>query len=178
MARLAANPHLRFGAVLEPYRPDLTDLQVAVRTWPALELSAVERPLRAGAPSDILGYRDKYVAGEGMAGANRELPARIPLRAGEGPPPGGGADRRRWPASAGWPASTTCPTAEEFVVNEINTVPGSLARYLWVAPPVPFATLLADLLAEARQRPTHAYSAAGADGSVLRSAGSIAGKLG
>ena len=35
-----------------------------------------------------------------------------------------------------------------------------------------------DLLAEARQRPTHAYSAAGADGTVLRSAGSIAGKLG
>jgi len=67
---------------------------------------------------------------------------------------------------------------DTFVVNEINTVPGSLARYLWVTPPVPFATLLADLLAEARQRPTHAYTAAGADGSVLRSAGSIAAKLG
>ena len=47
LARLAVNPHLRFGAVLEPYRPDLTDLQVAVRTWPELELSAVERPIRA-----------------------------------------------------------------------------------------------------------------------------------
>jgi hypothetical protein len=43
---------------------------------------------------------------------------------------------------------------------------------------VAFTTLLTDLLAEARQRPTHAYSAAGADGSVLRSAGSIAAKLG
>ena len=57
-------------------------------------------------------------------------------------------------------------------------MPGSLARYLWVTPPVPFSTLLDDLLEEARRRPTHAYSAAGADGSVLRSAGSIAAKLG
>ena len=66
----------------------------------------------------------------------------------------------------------------QFVVNEVNTIPGSLARYLWVDPEVPFATLLGDLLDEARSSPTHAYSAAGADGTVLRSAGSIAGKLG
>ena len=176
-ARLSANPHLRFGAVLEPYRPDLSDLQVAVRTWPSLELSAVERPLRAEGSSDILDYRDKYVAGEGMAGASRELPARIPpelekslRQAGE-----------RIAALAGVRGVARIDYLSddrEFFVNEINTVPGSLARYLWIAPPVPFATLLADLLDEARQRPTHSYSAAGADGSVLRSAGSIAGKLG
>jgi D-alanine-D-alanine ligase len=65
-----------------------------------------------------------------------------------------------------------------FVVNEVNTIPGSLARYLWVDPVVPFGDLLADLLDEARQRPTHSYTAAGADATVLRSAGSIAGKLG
>ena len=77
-ARLTANPHLRFGAVVEPYRPDLSDLQIAVRTWPSLELSAIERPIRASGAADILDYRDKYVAGEGMAGARRELPAQIP----------------------------------------------------------------------------------------------------
>ncbi len=65
----------------------------------------------------------------------------------------------------------------DLFVNEINTIPGSLARYLWVDPPLSFEVLLADLLDEAVGRPTHAYSAAGADGSVLRSAGSIAGKL-
>lgn len=177
VARLTANPHLRFGAVLEPYRPDLTDLQMAVRTWPALELSAVERPIRASIAADILDYRDKYVAGEGMAGAKRELPARIPpelekaLRHA--------AERIAALAGVrGVARIDFLSDGSEFVVNEINTVPGSLARYLWVAPPVPFATLLADLLAEARERPTHAYSAAGADGTVLRSAGSIAGKLG
>ena len=164
--------------MLEPYRPDLTDLQVGVRTWPTLELSAIERPIRASAGADILDYRDKYVAGEGMAGANRELPAQISLRAGEGASVTPASGSPPWPGSGAWPASTTSPTATDFVVNEINTIPGSLARYLWVTPVLPFSTLLGDLLAEARQRPTHAYSAAGADGTVLRSAGSIAGKLG
>jgi D-alanine-D-alanine ligase len=176
-ARLQANPHLRFGAVVEPYRPDLTDLQVAVRSWPSLELSAVERPIRASGGADILDYRDKYVAGEGMAGANRELPARIPA----------GLEKELRHTAETVAALTGVrgvaridylSDGEHFVVNEINTIPGSLARYLWVDPAVPFATQLHDLLDEARQRPTHAYSAAGADGTVLRTAGSIAGKLG
>jgi D-alanine-D-alanine ligase len=177
-ARLGANPHLRFGAVVEPYRPELTDLQVAVRSWPDLQLSAVERPIRASGAADILDYRDKYVAGEGMAGANRELPAQIPsdlekeLR--QAAETVAGLTGLRGVARIDFLSDGE----EQLVVNEVNTIPGSLARYLWVDPPVPFATLLHDLLDEARQRPTHAYSAAGADGTVLRSAGSIAGKLG
>jgi D-alanine-D-alanine ligase len=176
-ARLGANRHLLTGAVLEPYRPDLTDLQVAVRTWPQVELSAVERPLRVAASSDILDYRDKYVAGEGMAGAPRELPADIPaelekqLRL---------ASERiaDLAGSRGVARIDFLSDGRALWVNEINTVPGSLARYLWVNPELPFVALLDDLLAEASQRPTHAYSAEGADGTVLRSAGSIAGKLG
>ena len=102
--RLAVNPHLRFGAVLEPYHPEMSDLQIGVRTWPTLELSAVERPIRSTGAADILDYRDKYVAGEGMVGANRELPAQIP------PNWRRDCDRRRrglprWPASGVWPVS-------------------------------------------------------------------------
>ena len=66
---------------------------------------------------------------------------------------------------------------DEIVVNEINTIPGSLARYLFIDPLVPFGRLLDDLMAEATARPTHRYSAAGADGLVLRGAASIAAKL-
>ncbi len=175
-ARLAANPHLRFGAVAEPYRPDLFDLQVAVRSWPNVELSAIERPLRSDGDGDILGYRDKYVAGEGMAGARRELPARID--AGLATALRGAATTIAQLAGVrGMARLDFLSDGGELFVNEINTIPGSLARYLWVEPTVPFPTLLADLVDEARRRPTHAYSAAGADGSVLRSAGSIAGKL-
>lgn len=175
-ARLQANPHLRRGAVAEPYRPDLSDLNVAVRTWPELAVSAVERPLRSTGGAEILGYADKYVGGEGMASAPRELPAKLEPEVTERvrhlAATVAGLCEARGVARVDFLSDGT-----EVWVNEINTVPGSLARYLWVDPAVPFATLLDDLVAEALARPAAAHSAAGADGTVLRSAGSIAAKL-
>ena len=60
-ARLTSNPHFANGCVVEPFRDDLTDVQIAMRTYPTLDLSAIERPLRASAGAEILNYRDKYV---------------------------------------------------------------------------------------------------------------------
>ena len=48
---LSRNTHLRAGAVLEPFRPDLYDVQVALRRWPATQVSAIERPLRSARPA-------------------------------------------------------------------------------------------------------------------------------
>lgn len=176
-ALLPVSPHLRAGAVVEPYREDAFDLNVAVRSWPALELSAVERPLRAGAGGAILGYRDKYLGGEGMASAPRELPAVLPDavagRVRELALEVAGLAGVRGVARIDFLAATD----GELYVNEINTVPGSLARYLWVDPVVPFRRLLADLLDEAVARPAFTWSTQGADGTALRAAGSIAGKL-
>ncbi|HEX2038127.1 MAG TPA: hypothetical protein VHF47_00180 [Acidimicrobiales bacterium] len=175
-ALLRSSPHLRAGAVVEPYLPDAVDLNVAVRTWPALELSAVEKPLRSTG-GGILGFADKYLVGgnEGMASAPRELPADIPdalekqLREAARVVAGLAGAR-------GVARIDFLLDGERLFVNEINTVPGSLARYLW--PELSFEQLLHDLLAEAEQRPTHHYTTAGADGTALRSAGTIAGKLG
>ena len=179
---LASSVHLANGAVLEPYRSDFYDLQVAVRTWPKLEVSAIERPLRtkraggaAGEP-EILGYADKYVGGEGMVSAPRELPALI------------GRNLQEQLAKAAVTVADASglrgvaridflSDGSELVVNEVNTIPGSLARYLWVDPMVSFPTLLQDLLDEARKRPTQRLTSAGADGSVLKGASSIAAKL-
>ena len=135
----------------------------------------MERPIRASASAQILGYRDKYVAGEGMAGRPR-APGRDPLRLGEALRDAA-ADCPAGRRAGGGPYRFPL-RRQEFVVNEVNTVPVRWPAICGWRPTVPFAELLADLLAEARQRPTHAYSAAGADGSVLHSAGSIAGKLG
>ena len=77
-ARLSANPHFANGCVVEPYREDLTDVQIAMRTYPMVELSAIERPLRRTEGAEFLNYRDKYVGGEGMVAAPRELPAILP----------------------------------------------------------------------------------------------------
>lgn len=175
-ARLGASAHLRRGAVLEPFRDDLYDLNVAARSWPELTVSAVERPLKTSSASEILGYADKYVGGEGMASAPRELPAvlRPELR-----------DELREAALLvaeltelrGVARIDFLSDGEALFVNEINTIPGSLARYLWVDPPISFSVLLADLVEEARRRPAVHYSVMGADGTVLRGAGAIAAKL-
>ena len=180
-ALLGTSVHLRAGAVLEPFRPDLFDVQVALRCWPDLEVSAIERPLRStgragAAGGEILGYIDKYVGGEGMASAPRELPADLPAPLAD--------ELRRAARRIGELALVRgvaridfLTDGSEWVVNEINTIPGSLARYLWIDPVVPFARLLDDMIAEAQARPVARYSAAGADGLVLRGASSIAAKL-
>ena len=175
-ARLSTNSHLSRGCVVEPFRDDLTDAQIAVRTYPVLSLSAIEKPIRRSTGAEILDYRDKYVGGEGMVSAPRELPAMLA--------PGHAAMIEQC-------ARTLCDVASvrgvaridflvnehEVFVNEINTIPGSLSKHLFVAPPLGFIQLLDDLIGEATARPAHSYSAAGADGLVLRSAGSIAAKL-
>ncbi|MGH9303377.1 MAG: D-alanine--D-alanine ligase family protein, partial [Acidimicrobiales bacterium] len=175
--RLRANSHLRRGAVLEPYRPELFDLQVAVRLWPELQLSAIERPLRASRYAEILAYSDKYVASEGMTTAPRELPAKIEpelerqLRACA-------AEVAALVGVRGVARIDFLSDGEALYVNEINTIPGSLSRHLFVEPVLAFSSLLTDLLGEALARPSTSLSSAGADGSLLRGAGSISGKLG
>jgi len=175
-ARLVTNVHLARGCVVEPFRADLTDVQIAVRTFPTVELSAIEKPLRRSASAEILDYRDKYVGGEGMVSAPRELPAVL-----EAAQAGAIETHARTIAEAasvrGVARVDFLASDTELYVNEINTIPGSLSKHLFVAPPLAFYELLSDLIAEAVERPAHRYSVAGADGLVLRSAGSIAAKL-
>jgi len=170
--------HLRRGALVEPYRPSSYDLNVAVRTWPEVRLSAIERPLRSRDAAEILGYRDKYLGGEGLVSAARELPARIPKEL-ETAIRDAAAVIAAVAGARGIARIDFLADGEDWFVNEINTIPGSLAKYLWVDPePVPFVTLLTDMLAEASARPSFRPDATGADGAALRSAGSIASKLG
>ncbi len=175
-ARRRTNPHFARGCVVEPYRSDLRDLQIAVRTYPTVELSAIERPLRRDDRVEILDYRDKYVGGEGMVSAPREIPANLP--------PERTARIRDIAREVARVASVRGVARIDFLagddelyVNEVNTIPGSLSKHLFVDPPLPFGQLLSDLLAEARERPTRLFSAEGADGLALRRAGSIAAKL-
>jgi D-alanine-D-alanine ligase len=176
LARLKTNVHLATGCVIEPFRSDLTDVQIALRTYPSLSFSAIERPIRRSSAAEIRDYRDKYVGGEGMVSAPRELPAVLAT---------GQRDTiERFARIIADVASVRGVARVDFLasdselyVNEINTIPGSLAKYLFIDPPLAFAQLLRDLIAEAIERPAYHFSTAGADGVVLRSAGSIASKL-
>ncbi len=176
VARLSTNPHLRNGAVIEPYRPDLYDLQIGVRSWPELQLSTIERPLRTRAGSEILGYADKYVGDEGMVSAPRELPAKIPDEVAQRI-----RDAAKQVATAmsirGIARIDFLSDGDQVLLNEVNTIPGSLARHLWTEPEIGFKDLLTDMIDEASARPAASFTTVGADGSVLRGAGAIASKL-
>ena len=170
---------LRDGAVVQRYLTDVIDLNISVRTWPQLRLSAVERPVRGD--STIYTYAQKYLTGGGgMATAPRELPAAL-----------------------GEPIETALRTAAAEVsrlvmarsvmridflwdggddpgglwVNEINPIPGSLSWYFWSNEGDSLIELLDDLIAEALDGPTRRFVTQGADGTALRSVGAIASKL-
>ncbi len=175
-ALVRSSSHYRSGAVIEPYLAGAVDLNIAVLTHPDLRLSAIERPLRGGGGAAIYTYADKYLGGEGMASAKRELPAAIPDPV---------ADQIRTAARRVVEVALVRSvarldflwTGDQLYVNEINTIPGSLAWYFWAPEGLAFGALLSGLLAEAERSPTVQYSTDGADGTALRAAGSIASKL-
>ena len=110
LARLGANVHLRRGAVLEPYRADLFDLQIAVRTWPELQLSAIERPLARGRTtrSSATPTSTSAVRGCRQRRASCRPPCPPASRSSCGRSPG------RPPCSSAcgaWDGSTSSPTA-------------------------------------------------------------------
>jgi D-alanine-D-alanine ligase len=173
-ALLRNSVHLRAGAVVEPYRADAIDVNVALRVHPAVELSAIVKPERVAGP--IYGYREKYVPGEGMAAARQEVDPRLAAGVAEGIREAA-VTIAELACVRGVPRIDFLVEGDELFVNEINTIPGSLAKHLWTH--VPFTDLLAGMIDEARQRPTTAHwTSAGADGTALRSAGTIASKLG
>ena len=172
---LLGNPHMSQGAVVEPFLVDCRDLQVAVKTHPAFETSAIEEPMRAS--GGLYSYEQKYLAwGEGGA-VGRELPACMPSSQE--------ADLRRMARLVSDLVGVRSVARIDFLeregelwVNEVNTIPGSLAAYLWIDPPMTRAALLEDFIAEAIRSPARHFPVTGADGSALRNAGSIASKLG
>jgi D-alanine-D-alanine ligase len=173
-------PHTLQGVVAEPFHSDAGDVQVSVRSYPTLALSLFERPLRAAGSSPIYSYSDKYLGGEGMVSAPRELPAKLAA--------GLEKELREAALTVAMVAGARGVWRVDFLVepdsgawwlNEVNTVPGSFAKYLWVGEAaVDFSTLLSDMVEEAKRKPSVQWSSMGADGTALRSAASIANKLG
>ena len=179
-AAAKTQPLLRDGAVIEPFRDDIVDLNISVRTWPQRTLSAIERPLRADGEDGIYSYADKYIAadGAGMDQAPRELPAELPVPVE--------AKLRTYADRVADLAMIRSVARIDFFwdggdglwVNEVNTIPGSLSHYFWTHEGIGLPDLLESLVAEAEAEPTRRFRTDGADGVALRHAGSIAKKLG
>jgi D-alanine-D-alanine ligase len=156
----AASLALSFDSELlvEPAVRGAQDLNCAVRSCGNPLVSEVERPLKG---PGVLSYSDKYAPGGSLAqkskgdgakgDSRRELPAKISqdLR--------GEVQRLAAKAFSALGCRGTVRVdfllsqSGELSLNEVNTIPGSLAFYLWEASGVSFATLLDELVGEALQ---------------------------
>ena len=174
LALVRTSPHLVDGAVIEPYLEGAKDLQIAVRLFPEVELSGIEEPARSD-QREILTYREKYLAWGESAAVERNLPADIS-------PEVENTIRSQAIAVAelvgirGISRVDFLAHEGNLYVNEINTLPGSLAIYLWIDPPRSREELLRDMIAEALAS-RRVMNTAGADGTALRGGGAIAAKL-
>jgi D-alanine-D-alanine ligase len=163
------------GAVVEPFLEGSRDLQVAVRTFPEWQMSAVEAPTRAA--GGIYSYDQKYLAWGGEVSGGRELPATM----SDDIAASVASLARRVTQVAGLRGVARIDFLEkggDVYVNEVNTIPGSMAAYLWIDPEIPRSRLFQDMVTEAEGPPARVFSVAGSDGTALRSAGTIASKLG
>lgn len=136
--------------VVEREVSDKCELNCAcVRYDDDLFVSAVERPKKE---DGVLTFEDKYVAGN-KEGSLREIPADIPLELAKEVRATTLKLYRDFNLSGVvrvdyiWDRSKN-----ELLVNEINTVPGSLAYYLFEPCGISFATLIDMLVDEAKVR--------------------------
>lgn len=166
----------RSGMLVQPYLRGWQDLNVAVRTYPEVQCSAVERPLSDEA---VYTYTEKYLTGGvGMDAAPRELPADIPDTL---------AERIRRDAAAivtgcgihGAPRIDFLWDGEDrLALCEINSIPGAWGNHLWEATGVSRSELYRGLVDEAlAARPGLPQWVSSSDGTALRTSGSISSKL-
>jgi D-alanine-D-alanine ligase len=121
--------------------------------------SVCEEPIMT---ENILSYRDKYQSGgkdgskqNGMSGQKRVIPAEIPEDKAAGIQKLAVKAFRLLGCSGVARIDFLWDTLYDVVyVNELNTIPGSLAFYLWEAGGLPFGKMLDEMidLAYARQR--------------------------
>jgi D-alanine-D-alanine ligase len=184
-----ASSYLSRGAVLEQYRPGLEDLYIAIRTYPELQFSLIERPRpRSDAPPggndiQIYGYQQKYLEQQGAESKVSEIPARLPEEAEK-------TLRMMAEELARLTRLTGCARLDflwdgsQLWVNELNSIPGALAFRLWAESGVRHEDLLSDMLAEAtavsssiRDIDPPDRFASDRKAQTLQSAGKIAAKL-
>lgn len=172
LAFVRSSPHHADGSVLEPYLDGVRDLQVAVRFYPTFQTSSIEEPAQGA--GGVYSYQQKYLAWDdstgvanpeaSLAGSQEASVRDMTRRVGE------------LIGVRGIARVDFLLQADDLYVNEVNTIPGSLAGSLWA--PIERKTLLEDMVAELEAGVPRRFSTFGADGTALRSGRSIASKLG
>lgn len=140
--------------MIEPAQLDMIEVNCSVLGDGAdVRASVCEQPVSS---DGVLSYADKYLSGnksQGMKSASRIIPA--PLEPGLTEEIQQAAMRAFTALNASGVARVDFfvrPAGETYAINEINTLPGSLAFYLWEPTGVTFPELLDSLLTFARKR--------------------------
>jgi len=163
------------GATVEKYLENSQDLLIGVRTYPHVDFSEIEKPIRTN-NYDLFSYNDKYLDNGGLEGSKRELPANI--------------DNKieklikdmlvkflETIEIKGISRVDFLHHKEQIYLNEVNTIPGSHALYLWQNIGKSKFDLLNDMIDEAKLNNNY-WSTDGSDGIALKSAKDIQSKLG
>jgi len=123
--------------------------------YESAQASECEEPV---ATDEILSYEDKYVAGEkggskGMRTAKRELPAKLsPERREEVRAMAVKAFQVLGCSGVSRIDFMIDKDTDQLYINELNTIPGSLAFYLWEPLGKPYAELIDDMIQLALKR--------------------------
>lgn len=162
------------GAILEPYLENADDLLIGVRNFPVFNYSEIEKPIRN---SNFFSYEDKYLNNGGLEGSKRELPAVLPQETVRKIQSYVEAINKIIPAR-GIVRYDFLYVSQEIYINEINTVPGSHALYLWKNSNISKYDLLQNLVNEAINDEVKPWTIQGSDGLALKNAKDINSKLG
>ncbi len=150
-------------------------LLVAVRSFPQIDYSDIEKPIRSN-NFELFSYTDKYLENGGLEGSKRELPANISKEIKD--------EINRIldlfmsiVDIRGIARVDFLLKDQELYINEVNTIPGSHALYLWESKGFSKFELMNDMISEARNS-LSSWSTEGSDGTALKSAKDIKSKLG
>jgi D-alanine-D-alanine ligase len=146
-------PLLQRGAVLEPYKANLKDLYIAIRSYPKLQLSLTESPRPGSSTSEyggkqIYGYREKYLEQQGAESKASEIPAQLSDVVAESIHMA--AEKIAFLTGlTGAARLDFLSDGSQLWVNELNSIPGAMAFRLWAESGVSHEQLLADMIDEA-----------------------------
>ena len=162
------------GALLEQYLENADDLLIGVRNYPEFNFSEIEKPIRN---SNLFSYEEKYLNNGGLEGSKRELPAVLSEKICNNIYSYIEKINNIIP-SRGVVRYDFLKIEDEVYINEINTIPGSHALYLWKNLNISKYDLLHNMVLEGLNEKSNQWSIQGSDGMALRSAKDINSKLG
>ena len=163
------------GSILQPFLEESDDLLIGVRTYPNIDYSDIEKPIRSS-NNDMFSYKDKYLENGGLEGSRRELPAKVDSLV-----------KNQIIEILnklltildikGICRVDFLSKGEKVYLNEVNTIPGSYALYLWEQIGLSKFDLLKDMVDETKLK-TNYWTNEGSDGTALKKAKDIQSKLG